>query len=204
MGHGTEGESADHLHVRARPAQTVRVGGGKQKGNNWERESARRISLWLTNGEKGDLLTRNVLSGGTFTNAMKAGRMSSHMPGDLMAAHPAAFAFMSRYSIECKHHKDLKIIQYLLDPRQQSELAKIIDLARRQAAHHNLEFMVIARQNRVEPFTFLSESVGYKLLESLKSENVVPMYHRLHQGRVFCLRFTDMLSMVDPNRFLEK
>jgi hypothetical protein len=180
----------------------MRKGGGKAKGSQFERDSGRLLSLWLTDCARGDIFSRNVLSGGAFTAATKAGKASSRMPGDLMAAHPLAFRFLSKFSVECKHHANIKLMQYLLDPKGTSELARIISLARHQAEHIKLEFMVISKQNRVEPIVFVSEPVGSRMLDSLRKDTVVPMYHRFHNGRVFCLRLCDMISMVDPHLFL--
>lgn len=120
-----------------------------------------------------------------------------------MAANPLAFAFLSKFSVECKHLASIKLMQYLLDPRGMTDLGKIIMLAKRQAKQIDLEFMVISKQNRIEPLVFVSEAVGYKMLDSLRKETVHPMYHRFHGGTVFCLRFCDMISMIDPHAFLE-
>ena len=149
------------------------------------------------------MFSRNVLSGGAFTVAEKSGKVSSRMPGDLMAASPLAFAFLSKFSIECKHHRSMPLLQYLVDPKAGGELGKIIMLARKQAAAIGLSFFICFKQNRIEPLIFVSEQTGYLILESLKKEYDVPMHHKFHGGRVFCMRFVDFLSHVDPIRFLE-
>lgn len=184
----------------------MKPGGGHAKGSAWERECGKLISLWLTHGERPDIMSRNVLSGGSFTIAENAGKVSSRMPGDMMAAHPLAFRFLSRFSIECKFLKDIGLLQYMLDPRQQNPLAIIIALARRQAKSIDCEFMVIAKQNRHDPIVFVSGEVGERMLLCMKKHGsrtmLHPMYHFLHKGTIFALRFADMLRTVDPDLLL--
>ena len=186
----------------------MRVGGGKAKGSQWERDCGKAISLWLTHGERPDIMSRNVLSGGSFTNAENAGKVSSRMPGDMMAAHPLAFRFLSRFSVECKFLKDIGLLQYLLDPRMQNPLAIIIALARRQAKAINCEFMVIAKQDRRDAIVFVDGAVGEHMMLCLQKRGtrsvMHPMYHFLHKGNIFCLRFIDMLKMVDPDLLLSE
>lgn len=180
----------------------MRIGGGQAKGSAFERQTGKELSLWLTGGERGDIMSRNVLSGGRFTLMTAAGKVSSHMPGDLMAASPLGFAFLSKYAVECKHHRTMPLLQYLVDPKAGGELGKIIALARKQASAIGLEFLVVFKQNRVEPLAFASEKTGYLIMESLWKEDASPMHHRFHGGRVFCMRWRDLVTMVDPNRFL--
>ncbi len=184
----------------------MRSGGGKAKGSAFERECGKLISLWLTHGERPDIMSRNVLSGGSFTNAENAGKVSSRMPGDMMAAHPLAFRFLSRFSVECKHLKDIGLLQYMLDPRQQNPLAIIIALARRQAKSINCEFMVIAKQNRHDAVVIIDGGIGEHMMLCMKQRGtrtmLHPMYHFLHKGNVCLLRFSDMLRMIDPDLLL--
>lgn len=184
----------------------MRPGGGSLKGGEWERDCGRQISLWLTHGEHNDLMSRNVLSGGAFTRAEKAGKRSSRAPGDMMAASPLAFRFLSRFSIECKHLQDIGLLQYMLDPRQQNPLAIIIALARRQSKSIGCEFMVIAKQNRRDAVVFVDGAVGEHMMACMKTRGsrtlLHPMHHYLHKGSVCALRFADMLSMIDPDLLL--
>ena len=184
----------------------MRAGGGHAKGAAWERDCGKQISLWLTHGERSDIMSRNVLSGGSFTNAEKAGKISSRMPGDIMAANPHAFRFLSRFSIECKHLKDIGMFQYMLDHRQQNPLAQIIALARRQAKAIDCEFMVIAKQNRHDPIVLVDGAIGEHMMACMVRRGnrtmLHPMHHYLHKGSVCMLRFADMLSMIDPDLLL--
>jgi hypothetical protein len=185
----------------------MRVGGGKDKGSAWERQVGKLLSLWLTNAERGDIFSRNVLSGGAFTLAEAAGKISSRAPGDLMAAHPLAFNFLSRFSVECKHLANIGLEAYLLDPRAQTSLGQIISLASRQAKHIKLEYMIVAKQNNREAIVMIDGDVGEKMMRCLRAKrgriSLSPMHHYLHRGSICMLRFCDMLSFIDPEKLLE-
>lgn len=183
----------------------MRPGGGKDKGSEWERQVGKRLSLWLTHGVRPDIFSRNVLSGGSFTNASRKGELSSRMPGDLMAAHPLAFAFMSRYAIECKHLASLGLEQFLFDDKNACELSKIISFADGQARVCALDYMIVAKQNRREPFVITAGGVGRRILESgaiSSRAKIAPPHHFLHRGRIFMMKFDTMCGVIDPDRLL--
>lgn len=183
----------------------MRAGGGKDKGSSWEREVGKLLSLWLTHGARPDIFSRNVLSGGAFTNASSKGELSSRMPGDLMAAHPLAFTFMSKYAIECKHLASLGLEQFLFDDKNSSELSKIISFADGQARAVQLDYMIVAKQNRREPFVITAGSVGRHILEAGRVSSrirIAPPHHYLHRGRIFMMKFGTMCTVIDPDRLL--
>ena len=183
----------------------MRSGGSKEKGSAWEREVGKRLSLWLTYDERPDIFSRNVLSGGAFTIATDKGKLSSRMPGDLMAAHPLAFAFLSHYLVECKHLKNIGMESLIFDTSAKSAMMTIIKLCESQAAHSKLAYLVIAKQNMREPLILCSGNTGDHLLASIprtKRWTGPPIHHWLHRRRIFVMRFADMLNAVNPKILL--
>lgn len=67
-----------------------------QKGNNFEREVCRRLSLWWTDGEDDDCFWRNKLRR---TNKAYNAQMQE---GDIIATKEIAIPFTERFTIECK------------------------------------------------------------------------------------------------------
>ena len=45
----------------------MRKGGGKEKGSSFERLVCKRMSMWLSKGERDDLFWRSAMSGGRAT-----------------------------------------------------------------------------------------------------------------------------------------
>ena len=179
----------------------------KNKGSAFEREAGKQLSLWLTAGERPDTFSRNVLSGGSFTNAELRGEKSSRMPGDLMAAHPLAFAFLSQFSVECKHYEDIGLDAYLWDTRARTMLGEFIYHTKRQALPVNLDYMLVAKQDYRDALVFVSSANGKRFLAAKresKRTGIIPMYHLLHKESVFVMRLEDMISYVDPDKLLQK
>ncbi|KKM79618.1 hypothetical protein LCGC14_1348160 [marine sediment metagenome] len=72
------------------------------KGGDWERECAKQLSLWWTNGERDDTIWRTSGSGSRFTTRRKQGIDTYNAAGDLCATDPIAQPLFDFLLIECK------------------------------------------------------------------------------------------------------
>ena len=92
----------------------MKPGGSKEKGANYERTVARRLSMWLTESARNDLFWRSAMSGGRATLAMKAHRrgavtgVADAHAGDLSATHEIGLLFLKFFTVECKHWKSYR------------------------------------------------------------------------------------------------
>lgn len=84
-------------------------GRSKNKGNCYENTLARELSLWLTHGERGDVLERSPASGGKATSARNRNVQSGHIAGDLIATVDAGYTLINRFVIEAKHQNEANI-----------------------------------------------------------------------------------------------
>lgn len=71
-----------------------------EKGARWEREVARELSLWLTDGQDDTQLWRSTQSGGWSNRDEK-------QVGDLQANGVVGKEFRDIFSVECKHRKEI-------------------------------------------------------------------------------------------------
>ncbi len=178
----------------------MRPGGGAGKGASFERETGVKLSLWLTKGERADLFSRNVLSGGRFTRAAKASRELGD-PGDLMAAHPLAFPFLAEFMVECKHHAQLKLDHFIYDAQEKSPLLKIVNLAEEQSKRVHRYWFVIAKQNMRPALLLMPRIVSKAAKEQARPQRALH-YHSMHRGRIFVCKLDDFLALVPADRFL--
>lgn len=177
----------------------MRKGGGQAKGSAFERESCLGLSLWVSQGKRTDLFTRNVLSGGRFTIAMA--RQEDHgTPGDTMASHPMAFAFASTFLVECKSYKDLGWTAFLHD-EDKSFLGRVIKLCRSQAAHVGQDYIVIAKQNQRKPVLMMDRAAGLAALDTTWRKSSL-QYHWFHRETIFALHL-ESLTYIRPDDFIE-
>lgn len=72
------------------------------KGGVWERECAKMLSLWWTDGERDDTIWRTSGSGSRFTTRKKQGKGTYNAAGDLCATDPIAQPLFDFLLIECK------------------------------------------------------------------------------------------------------
>jgi len=179
----------------------MRVGGSHQKGSTFERYVGLRLSLWLTGGARTDLFSRNVLSGGRFTQRSKTG-LELAVPGDLAAAHPLAIDFIQMFMVECKHHRDINLDVYLFDLQQKSSLAKIIQKAREQADMVNVVPLIIVKQNHRDAAVLMQRMIGENALEATKHRKAFA-YHLLHNESMFMTSLELFSSIVNAQQFME-
>jgi hypothetical protein len=84
----------------------------KQKGNNFERDMSRKLSLWWTEGRRDDAIWRSASSGALST--VSRGRYAAQA-GDFAATDDAAAPLFQRVVIEAKRGYNQMSIQDLLD-----------------------------------------------------------------------------------------
>lgn len=176
-------------------------GRGKMKGNSWEREVGRDLSMWLTDGQRTNIFARNVLSGGGFTVTTAKGVETPNIPGDLMAASPLAFAFLSMFSIECKNTESIDLDGFLYDTKGKSFLMKTIVHTKAQADAHGVAWLIIAKQNRQEPFVLTEQHIGREIIFASAFPHLIK-YHLLHTNKYMMMPFDHFTRLSNATRFV--
>jgi hypothetical protein len=116
----------------------------KQKGTSFERDTCKRLSLWVTKGERDDVFWRSAVSGGRATTARRYGR-HVEVSGDITAVAPQGHKLTDFVHIECKHLASLDLDGFLL--KHKGALVRAINQCWQQAQHAYKTPMLIARQN---------------------------------------------------------
>jgi hypothetical protein len=75
---------------------------GKGKGSSFEREVAKKLSLWWSGGTRDDIFYRSHSSGARFTSRKKGGKDTAYQSGDITCSDPLGKPFIDFFSIECK------------------------------------------------------------------------------------------------------
>ncbi len=172
----------------------MRNGGAKAKGNAFERAVAAKLSLWLTNGQKRDILYRNIGSGSRFTTTEQG------LPGDLMPFHPDAYTFCSKVSVECKHYADIGLERFLFH-NDNSFLGRVFRKAAQQCANDGLHPVVIAKSNRVTPIFLCDRELGEFLINAATNSRKF-QYHTLHREAYLMTTLDNVVNYTDSSRFL--
>ena|SRR5271154_2283878 len=173
----------------------MKAGQGKAKGSGYEREVGAKLSLWLSHGQRKDLICRTVGSGAQFTTAAKKSISAGHA-GDLMSQGPSSYDFFSKYICECKFWKDLKFLQFLSG---KGELYKAMIKVQREAKSVNKRWWLVTRQNHQKDILLMER----KIITSALPTDSCPMYHGLFCGTVIMWYLDEFLKNVNPERYLE-
>ena len=123
----------------------MRPGGGKSKGASFEREVCKKLSLWVSHGEREDLFWRSAMSGGRATVGARKGKDLSHQAGDICSVHSDGHKLTDAFFFECKHVKSLQLDQFLI--KGTGTLAGFWTKAKQEAKRHNKIPIIIAKQN---------------------------------------------------------
>lgn len=184
----------------------MRPGGGKDKGSAWEREIGVSLSLWLTNGERADLFSRNVGSGSRFTLAV-ANNKERSQAGDLMVAHPLAIDFLDVFVIEAKFYTDLGVLPFFFF-REACFLNQVIAKTNREAGHDGKQALIVVKQNRLPALLITTKEVGDAIIKStwqLRTEKSALQldHHTMYNSQVFVCKLHDLLSCVTPKVLMD-
>lgn len=134
----------------------MRPGAGKSKGSAFEREVCRRLSLWLSQGQRDDLLWRSAMSGGRATVQFKTGKVNLTQSGDVSAIGQEAYSFCEKIFTEIKHYADLSIGRGFLC--HTGNLVTFWHIAVREAAKYGKSPLLVARQNRYPTMALTTQS----------------------------------------------
>jgi hypothetical protein len=127
----------------------MKAGGGHAKGSQFERAVCKRLSLWLSKGERDDLFWRSAMSGGRATLRLRQDlariQINKAQSGDLTAISREAYDFAEALFIECKHYRDLGFARGFIC--QTGIVWNFWQRACKEAERHGKTPVLIARQN---------------------------------------------------------
>lgn len=180
----------------------MRVGGGKAKGSQFEREVCKRLSLWVTQGKEEDVYWRSAMSGGRSTRMHKSRhwKQGSHAAGDICAVGEAGHVFTDRFYVECKHYADLSILAFLLG-KKEGLLYKFWITACREAEKHKKAPFLVAQQNRLPSMVIAQPQVlADEGWESWPCAPVLTMFHDGHEVGLWWFKDLCPYPILKPQR----
>ncbi len=129
----------------------------KQKGAQFERDVCVKLSRWLTQGKREDVLWRSAMSGGRATVRGKQGKKTDSQHGDISAVSVEGHALLKLVTIECKFVKDLNLRAAVIDGGGSIKEYWTTLVAVTPKGKHS---MLIAKQNRFDALVFMEWSLA--------------------------------------------
>lgn len=142
----------------------------KGKGSSFEREIAKRLSLWWTNGKRDDVFWRTDNSGGRATSRRKQGKETFGQSGDLQATDPIGQRLLDFVSIEIKRGYAKNTVADMLDKAPNAAIQAWelwVIQASSDALHGKSQgWMLITRRDRRRTLVFIPWWVHCALIDS--------------------------------------
>lgn len=157
-----------------------------QKGGAYERELAKKLSLWISAGVRDDLLWRSVGSGGHWTKISKKAQLVKETQsestfkdhaGDLTYIHKDGKPFIDAVGIESKRRNNPQTEKFLLNIASKKSLSewwnthlgicKNLDRAAMLVSKENLHPAILVTDFHITPnlpYTYVSSSDCYVYL----------------------------------------
>lgn len=162
---------------------------GKAKGNVFERSIAKKLSLWLSDNSRDDLLWRTSNSGGRATVRSKKNLTTSNSDGDIASTSPDTQWFSDHIYLELKHYKNLNFLSLLTSPTGQ--IQGWWKTARSQAGTKHP--ILIIRQNNQPILWLCPQSLGFRM--TLNCQVSPKATFTLDSDEVlYCFLFTEVLN----------
>lgn len=174
---------------------------GKIKGNNYERVISKRLSLWLTNNERDDLIWHTHGSGSRFTNRMKKNKKTYGQDGDITSTCSGdSELFLNKISVELKAYKDINL--WGLITHSTKGILGFWNQARKQSmACNKIPVLIIKQNNRPELLISTDDFYDIILKQPISCEPI--MRTKISDTNViFIWKLKDFLKL-DPQDFLK-
>jgi len=174
------------------------MGNSKAKGSQFEREISKSLSLFLTEGERDDILWRSHSSGGRFTQRIEKGLDTHGQAGDITSTHPAGDLFIETFCIELKHYSDINLWSAFTGAKE--GFLDFWDQTKRQAKQSKRLPLMIVKQN-YKPVLFVTNFAAKSKIR--KFCNLEPKVQVYPDAYIFL--FEDILAsdFKDFNSMLE-
>ena len=184
-----------------------------RKGPPFERAISKTLSLWISNGERDDLVWRTSGSGARAKTRSKQGKTTANSCGDLKAEDALALPLFADGTFELKNGYGDYCILDCLDIKKRGKKGTAIEEFYKQSADDSKNAGVpfsflICRKDRRESLLYLPNTVFQKLtdivsgldtdvsrIEYIPANNIMPHY--------VILALTDFLSSVTFKQFVK-
>ena len=173
-------------------------GGGKKKGSSFEREICKKLSLWISEGEKDDVFWRSAMSGGRSTVGVKKGIKRSQQVGDISAIDVIGQKFIDIFLVECKFYKNIQLHSLLFGKPSKNSIHEFWTVLEKKAKEFYKEPMLIFKQNKLPVLIGLrGESWCCSLLADFR---ILPIAKFLNTDpRFYLYEFDKFLKITNPS-----
>lgn len=138
----------------------------KSKGNTFEREMAKILSLWWSDGKSDDLCWRSSSSGGRATQRAAKGKTTKGAAADLTPVGDEMIPFFDCFIVELKKGYNTDSIQDLID-KTKSVYSEWIDKCISECSEQGIPFFIIMHKRDRRKTIFITNypKIGRNVLK---------------------------------------
>jgi hypothetical protein len=157
-------------------------GGGQKKGRSFEKQIAKELSLWWTDGERDDVFYCTAGSGSRFTARKKQGKDTANSCGDIGLTDPIGQSLLDFFSIEIKrgYSNELDILSIVDSENKNHKLLDWVEKAEKEITEANRpEFLIILKRDfKNIAVAFRPNLIKLKLFENFSTEKKITVYNK--------------------------
>jgi hypothetical protein len=176
----------------------LKPGAGKSKGGQYEREICVKLSLWVSEGVSTELFGRSSGSGSHATYKKKQGKQANQT-GDITAVDPTGTPLTSKYFVECKFYRDLRLDSLIYGTPKDNSVLDFWGKTKEDAQFFHKRPIIIMRQNNKKDLI----GTDWVTYDQMKYCNYAIRPLSSYPHRLLHLFFLDeFLKIVDPIVFV--
>lgn len=181
----------------------MKSGQGGKKGAGMEREVCRKLSMWVTNGDRDDVFWRSAMSGGRAAIGLKSGKLREAQVGDVSAVHGRGIAFLKAFLVEIKFYKNLRVESLIYGLPKTGSLIQFWAQLVKDSSTYCKYPMLIAKQN-MKPTLLIIDVTAYNSCSVLVSGIQALLVEDVTTGKTNEKWGMKSMVIMDFNEFLEK
>lgn len=169
----------------------------KNKGNNFEREISKKLSLWWSENKRDDIFWRTQSSGAFYTIRKKFGKQLSTQYGDIQAIDKDGQPFLECVCIEVKRGYNIDFFDFL--SKKKSKFQIFLN----QAKNLDKQPVLIYKKDRKKTIIFFEKTLFLKMQDFFSSPNFpyILMFFPDFGESFFCSDFDNFLKWCHPDFF---
>lgn len=168
------------------------------KGSAFERKACKKLSLWVSDGQRDDLFWRTSQSGGRATIGLQHGSKRSAQAGDIGVIDSLGQDLIDKFVIECKHYKDLNL--HRLPFGSGGNFFSFWNEVLSDARSHSKLPILIAKQNYLPTLLGLDAKGHKSANKALSARKPIYKLYSPVQG-IYVYDFEEFLQYVDAGSF---
>jgi hypothetical protein len=171
---------------------------GKQKGSAFERDICKRLSLWISNGNRKDIFWRSAMSGGRATIQLVKGEKNKSQTGDISSIDFLGQKLTDNFIIECKFYRNIHLESLVYGAPKTASILEFWKRLKRDCERFNKKPILIFKENGKEILIGTSWRTMAELAE-LASIELFKSKSYFDPPDVYIMTLDDFLK-IDPER----